>query len=583
MKPFEDDVLELISNIKYQRKFNQFQQKLAQDCQQIKQSRDLIVKSDKTNNNYRMPVQDYKTMLKQNVTKSYKKTNTQEVFQTNLAAQLAKQLEIDDRIETLSELPAYVTIKDHKDTFPGRMECRLINPSKTKMGLISKKFLENINHLIRKETKLNQWQSTIDVLRWFENLEGKQNFKFFKFDIESFYPSINEELLEKSITFAELFTEINETQKKIIRHSRKTFLFLDGATWIKKNSPDFDVPMGAYDPEEISELVGLFLLHQLKQLIPQTDVGLYRDDGLAIVKASGPEIDRLRKKVICLFKSNSLNVTIETNVTKTNFLDVTLDLSTKSFKSYNKPSHIPRYININSCHPPTILKNLPSMIGKRLSIVSSSEEMFDSEKAVYSEALKSAGFKHDLKYNCNARCSIDTKSKHRKRKILWFNPPFNIAKQFLNLLDKHFPKSSPLHKIFNRNNVKVSYSCMPNMNSKIANKNKHLLGDQTIPEEKKCNCRKGVKNCPLNGKCLTESLVYKAEVATTDQNVNYIGMTSTSFKTRFNNHTASFNHKRDSNTSLSNFIWQLKEKNQKFDIKWSILRKAPAFKSETNK
>lgn len=121
------------------------------------------------------------------------------------------------------------------------------------------------------------------------------------------------------------------------------------------------------------------------------------------------------------------------------------------------------------------------------------------------------------------------------------------------------------------------------MNSKIANKNKHLLGDQTIPEEKKCNCRKGVKHCPLNGKCLTESLVYKAEVATTEQKVNYIGMTSTSFKTRFNNHTASFNHKRDSNTSLSNFIWQLKEKNQKFDIKWSILRKAPAFKSETNK
>ena len=137
LKPFEDDVLELISNIKYQRKFNQFQQKLAQDCQQIKQSRDLIVKSDKTNNNYRMPVQDYKTMLKQNVTKSYKKTNTQEVFQTNReAAQLAKQLEIDDRIETLSELPAYVTIKDHKNTFPGRIECRLINPSKTKMGLI---------------------------------------------------------------------------------------------------------------------------------------------------------------------------------------------------------------------------------------------------------------------------------------------------------------------------------------------------------------------------------------------------------------------------------------------------------------
>ena len=49
------------------------------------------------------------------------------------------------------------------------------------------------------------------------------------------------------------------------------------------------------------------------------------------------------------------------------------------------------------------------------------------------------------------------------------NPPFNInvatnvAKTFLTLIDKHFPKNRRLSKIFNRNTIKVSYSCLPNV------------------------------------------------------------------------------------------------------------------------
>ena len=61
------------------------------------------------------------------------------------------------------------------------------------------------------------------------------------------------------------------------------------------------------------------------------------------------------------------------------------------------------------------------------------------------------------------------KDGNRCRNIIWLNPPFsknvttNVAKIFFRLLDKHFPKSSRLHKIFNRNTVKVSYSCMKNV------------------------------------------------------------------------------------------------------------------------
>jgi hypothetical protein len=47
----------------------------------------------------------------------------------------------------------------------------------------------------------------------------------------------------------------------------------------------FDVTMGSYDGAEICELVGLFILSKLEAKFGKNQVGLYRDDGLAILKA----------------------------------------------------------------------------------------------------------------------------------------------------------------------------------------------------------------------------------------------------------------------------------------------------------
>ena len=66
-------------------------------------------------------------------------------------------------------------------------------------------------------------------------------------------------------------------------------------------------------------------------------------------------------------------------------------------------------------------------------------------------------------------------SRNRSRNIIWFNPLFsqnvktNIGKLFLKLVKKHFPKHHRLHKLFNPNTVKLSYSCMSNMSSFIKN------------------------------------------------------------------------------------------------------------------
>ena len=55
-------------------------------------------------------------------------------------------------------------------------------------------------------------------------------------------------------------------------------------------------------------------------------------------------------------------------------------------------------------------------------------------------------------------------------------------------------------------------------------------------------------------------------------------MTSTSFKERYRNHTKSFkNAKYSKETELSKYVWKLKENGRKFNLKWSILKRAAAY------
>ena len=90
----------------------------------------------------------------------------------------------------------------------------------------------------------------------------------------------------------------------------------------------------------------------------------------------------------------------------------------------------------------------------------------------------------------------------------------NFGKKFLHLIEKHFPKNHRCHKIINKNTVKVSYSCMKNIENILKSHNKELLHQHQNSETKvirQCNCR-SKNSCPLNGKCLTESLVYSAKL-----------------------------------------------------------------------
>ena len=139
------------------------------------------------------------------------------------------------------------------------------------------------------------------------------------------------------------------------------------------------------------------MLNKLVNLFQDNSVGLYRDDGLDIVRGlSGPETERLRKNVIKTFKECGLNIKSKSKLKTVDYLDVTFYLQSNSYKPYRKPDNLPVYIHKNSNHPPSISRGLPKTIAKRLSDLSSCENVFYNSIAVYKEALQNSGFTPDL-------------------------------------------------------------------------------------------------------------------------------------------------------------------------------------------
>ena len=73
-------------------------------------------------------------------------------------------------------------------------------------------------------------------------------------------------------------------------------LFNNQQTWIKRDSGQFDVMMGVYNGAKVCELVWNYLLYELSKLYEKKDIGLYKDDGLAVSKnKSAPELERKKK------------------------------------------------------------------------------------------------------------------------------------------------------------------------------------------------------------------------------------------------------------------------------------------------
>ena len=263
------------------------------------------------------------------------------------------------------------------------------------------------------------------------------------------------------------------------------------------------------------------------------------------------------------------------------------------------------FIHVHSNHPPQSIKQLPCMIEKRLSNLSSTKELFDEAAPMYEQALSRSGYNYQLQYKPSNEDAdrAKKKKKTKSRKISWFNPPFNlqvktkIGRLFLNMIDRHFKNKTDLNKLFNRQTCKLSYRTTKNMRALIESHNSKVLSKGETTLERTCNCQKSRKHlCPLQGKCLTEGLIYRAEVKDekNSEPMVYIGQTIRPFKERFNEHKTSFTTpKKDgpkntikqqleakkTKSELAAHIWALKEAGTPFTTTWHIQKRGHAYKN----
>ena len=208
---------------------------------------------------------------------------------------------------------------------------------------------------------------------------------------------------------------------------------------------------------------------------------------------------------------------------------------------------------------------LPNSTNRKIIENSSNKAVFDASKNEYEEALHKSGYKSNLEFSKDI--SSENKNRRRCRNIIWFNPPFsqtvktNVARLFLRLLDKHFPRSHILRNLFNRNTVKVSYSCMENVAQIIKKHNQRISSHKEKPIPS-CNCR-NKDECPMNGKCQVQNVVYKCTVSATPNFPKrvYLGVAEGDWKQRFYNHKKSIKNKTYRNdTTLSSYPRDLRGK-----------------------
>lgn len=601
LERFEKDLWDLVKNVKFKPAGSNLMSKIREDLNEIRASSKVIVKGDKSRKMYKVDKESYVKEMNDKITSGYRKGDRNLVDAVNReAASIAKSFDLDDRIDALQEGESFITYKDHKPLFPARKEVRLLNPSKTNLGAISKHIIDKININLRQKTGLNQWKSTNDCLKWFKNIPNKRDFKFCKLDIEQFYPSISLNLLKESISWARNYVQISKEEEQIIMHCRKSFLFFKGDIYVKKENPDFSVEQGSLDSAEISELVGQFILFQMSKLIPKEQHGIYRDDSLMILKTTGRGCTKMGEKLEKLFREQfNLRITFEANLTVVNFLDVTMSLVDGTHRPYRKDDLIPLYIHKNSNHPPHVKKQMVKMIGRRISDLSSNEDIFNQSAPIYNQALRNSGFLSSIEFS---KRNAETKT-NRKRKVIYFHPPWSdqietkIGKSFLNLLDKHFPRGTELHHFFSRQKVKVSYSNLPNVSRAIKGNNRRVLHPETTLQLRGCNCEsaRNGNGCVEEGEhCLSNNCVYLGKLSyekphhitgiLTQFRKGYYGLTQNEFKSRHSGHQTTINlPKYKTATTLSRKVWELKEATPpiNFILKFSIVKLAQSYTKES--
>ena len=121
-----------------------------------------------------MTPEQYKTVLTNNVTKTFRKAERDTQLNIDREAKtISKTLQLEKRMERYAERPAFVSLKDHRENFKYSTKCHLINTAKSEMGIVSKTFFEKINNKLNDHLGYNQWRSISTVIERFRAIENE--------------------------------------------------------------------------------------------------------------------------------------------------------------------------------------------------------------------------------------------------------------------------------------------------------------------------------------------------------------------------------------------------------------------------
>ena len=123
-----------------------------------------------------MPPNQCKTLLNNSITKTYRKADSNAKRNMDKEAKkLSIELNLENRMECYTKRPAFITLKDHKENFKSNQKCCLINASKSEVGIVSKKYLQNIISKLNSKLQYSQWRSTSTIIEWFKLWKIKRN------------------------------------------------------------------------------------------------------------------------------------------------------------------------------------------------------------------------------------------------------------------------------------------------------------------------------------------------------------------------------------------------------------------------
>ena len=102
----------------------------------------------------------YEKLLQENITRDYRSAKEDAYDEINAEALVvASKLGVADRVHVMAKREAFITLKDYKQNFENSLPCRLINLTKSELGLVSKHALDSINGRLKEKLIVTLWKN----------------------------------------------------------------------------------------------------------------------------------------------------------------------------------------------------------------------------------------------------------------------------------------------------------------------------------------------------------------------------------------------------------------------------------------